>query len=245
MINKKTQLLAAAISACLVAGSNASTIITENFDNFIAGNLSGQGGWTGSTGPNVSTTDPGFGMSGNVASYTGVDRWVFSTLGSTFNDTDILVMELDLRITDDLSYTLIGLDSSGVDMGVQYGNLVLKNTAAGALEFDHGLTGANQYHMILTIDPTAYNGAGSAGVTIAQYTDETTLTAATTVFSNVELKLDDAGRALSNGAKVNMRLHGAKAEVIIDNIQFTQVPEPSSTALLGLGGLALILRRRK
>lgn len=30
-----------------------------------------------------------------------------------------------------------------------------------------------------------------------------------------------------------------------DNVEFTVVPEPSSTALLGLGGLALILRRRK
>jgi|TARA_B110000908_G_scaffold76839_1_gene92478 hypothetical protein len=32
---------------------------------------------------------------------------------------------------------------------------------------------------------------------------------------------------------------------VFDNISVTSVPEPSSTALLGLGGLALILRRRK
>ncbi len=31
----------------------------------------------------------------------------------------------------------------------------------------------------------------------------------------------------------------------IDNVELTVVPEPSSAALLGLGGLALILRRRK
>ena len=29
------------------------------------------------------------------------------------------------------------------------------------------------------------------------------------------------------------------------SVQFANVPEPSSAALLGLGGLALILRRRK
>jgi hypothetical protein len=29
------------------------------------------------------------------------------------------------------------------------------------------------------------------------------------------------------------------------NLNITSVPEPSSTALLGLGGLALIFRRRK
>ena len=31
----------------------------------------------------------------------------------------------------------------------------------------------------------------------------------------------------------------------IDEVTITSVPEPSSTALLGLGGLALILRRKK
>ena len=31
----------------------------------------------------------------------------------------------------------------------------------------------------------------------------------------------------------------------VDNVNLTAVPEPTSTALLGLGGLALILRRRK
>jgi len=35
------------------------------------------------------------------------------------------------------------------------------------------------------------------------------------------------------------------ATALIDNVSVTAVPEPSSAALLGLGGLALILRRRK
>ncbi len=33
--------------------------------------------------------------------------------------------------------------------------------------------------------------------------------------------------------------------LIVDNLTITPIPEPSSAALLGLGGLALILRRRK
>ena len=37
----------------------------------------------------------------------------------------------------------------------------------------------------------------------------------------------------------------SKAGWGVDNISITAVPEPSSAALLGLGGLALILRRRK
>lgn len=35
------------------------------------------------------------------------------------------------------------------------------------------------------------------------------------------------------------------ARIAIDDVSVTYVPEPSSTALLGLGGLALMLRRRK
>ena len=38
---------------------------------------------------------------------------------------------------------------------------------------------------------------------------------------------------------------GTEDGATVTTITFDQVPEPSSTALLGLGGLALILRRRK
>ena len=38
---------------------------------------------------------------------------------------------------------------------------------------------------------------------------------------------------------------GNAQQVLLDDIVITGVPEPSTTALLGLGGLALILRRRK
>lgn len=45
------------------------------------------------------------------------------------------------------------------------------------------------------------------------------------------LRFDDGGANTFNGA--------------IDNLSFSQIPEPSSTALIGFGCLALILRRRK
>jgi hypothetical protein len=55
-----------------------------------------------------------------------------------------------------------------------------------------------------------------------------------------------------NGGIIDTSDLGVRLSVIggddffaVDNIQLTAVPEPSSTALLGLGGLALILRRRK
>ena len=37
----------------------------------------------------------------------------------------------------------------------------------------------------------------------------------------------------------------SSSDLVINSVKLTQVPEPTTTALLGLGGLALILRRRK
>ena len=58
---------------------------------------------------------------------------------------------------------------------------------------------------------------------------------------------DLAGSYFANGdiAFIALQAEGSKARFGIDNISVTVVPEPSSAALLGLGGLALILRRRK
>ncbi|BDS08133.1 hypothetical protein NT6N_31730 [Oceaniferula spumae] len=43
----------------------------------------------------------------------------------------------------------------------------------------------------------------------------------------------------------NSSVNGQNKGVWVDNILVTQVPEPSSAALFGLGGIALILRRKK
>ena len=48
------------------------------------------------------------------------------------------------------------------------------------------------------------------------------------------------------GGNVTVTLSGAADDwVIVDAIALRQIPEPSGAALLGLGGLALVLRRRK
>ncbi len=51
----------------------------------------------------------------------------------------------------------------------------------------------------------------------------------------------------SAGEQINVRIAAEAGTVYADNVSlsFDTVPEPSTTALLGLGGLALILRRRK
>ena len=51
----------------------------------------------------------------------------------------------------------------------------------------------------------------------------------------------------SAGEQINVRIAAEAGTVYADNVSlsFDTVPEPTTTALLGLGGLALILRRRK
>jgi len=52
--------------------------------------------------------------------------------------------------------------------------------------------------------------------------------------------------AVAAGTEIWVRIHQSNgAYERLDNLQVAAVPEPSSVALLGLGGLALILRRRK
>jgi hypothetical protein len=46
-------------------------------------------------------------------------------------------------------------------------------------------------------------------------------------------------------SQINVRIAAESGTVYADNVSLDLVPEPSTTALLGLGGLALILRRRK
>lgn len=43
----------------------------------------------------------------------------------------------------------------------------------------------------------------------------------------------------------DLQAGGASSDLLLDGVSVTAVPEPSSSALLGIGGLALILRRRK
>ena len=245
---KTTTLLTLGASLALAATSSAVTIFEDDFDALSAGNLSGQGGWTGPTGPNVSTDPGSFGFSGNIVSYTAVDNQPSHSL-SGFNDTGIATIEFDLRINGDTNFTGITLGTSGLGFRVNRGNVNLFETDGGLISFDHNFSGDHVYHSVLTIDPTAFGGAGSASLTFAQYTAESTTAAAVSAFTDEQLDLNGAGNALSGSSHATLRLHNADSATSVarlDNLLITQaVPEPSSAALLGLGGLALILRRRK
>ena len=63
---------------------------------------------------------------------------------------------------------------------------------------------------------------------------------------------DSISASVANGGSLYLRWtgddssgSGSRDEFALDDVSISAVPEPSSAALLGLGGLALVLRRRK
>jgi hypothetical protein len=85
------------------------------------------------------------------------------------------------------------------------------------------------------------------GVSAASVDPGTVGTAGQTAVVNYTALAGDAGKTLSFTMSSKRNAGGGSSDLGIDNwdLAVVAVPEPSSTALLGLGGLALILRRRK
>jgi len=57
--------------------------------------------------------------------------------------------------------------------------------------------------------------------------------------------ISDLSATLDNGASVDGRVIALNGAVTLDNNNIAVVPEPATLSLLALGGLALVLRRRK
>ena len=129
------------------------------------------------------------------------------------------------------------LTISGLVVGALY-NVAIPSTRlrTGGTEASHGTfsTSNNTTSSSQTVDATSING--DAWVSGTNYA----------LFENVEA--DGSGEIsiladASNGAVVGEAGDGRRLH--LNGFQIESVPEPSTTALLGLGGLALILRRRK
>lgn len=104
-----------------------------------------------------------------------------------------------------------------------------------------------------TLDITSlgadYSG-GSGGLRIGAIVTGQTMPSNTASGGNFDLAIVGAPTGLVNGDSVNFTFgvrDGTNRTVTFDNFQLTGtvVPEPSSSALLGLGALSLVTRRRR
>lgn len=107
-------------------------------------------------------------------------------------------------------------------------------------------TGVNIFYQVQWLDQDGSDGGGFKGGVETSITGD--LTSSYQEFSANNIDVPDGADSflirfqISAGAVDNI-----SANLYVDSVSLdvTQVPEPSSSALLGLGGLALVLRRRK
>ena len=167
------------------------------------------------------TVDAGFGRTEqNGSRYTDVDH--------TDGDLDNLLR--GGRITNsaatDITLTLEGL-ADGDYLITTYHHATF-DLSDGILDYDVNLTDANGTDVLVHDDLAISHGTS---VTTAD------LAAPVTAFT------------VSGGNDVSLTFAGvtftASDMLVLNGFELSAVPEPSSTALLGLGGLALALRRRR
>lgn len=237
-LNKTTLSLATAMGTLAFAATtaNAASIVITNH-SFEDGNLTG---WT-NPGANVTDLTVTLPVDANYAGSTSGD--LPSTADGDFaatltlgGDYGYIRQDTGVTIVAGETYTLTVAVGARTDTGLPVitapGNILLR--------LGHG-TGGLGY--ITTYEETQLVGSAeqaAGGLVAGGFFDMT---------ASFTAGAADAGQVLSiliGAAKGASSDAGGTYD--FDNVRLTDtaaVPEPSTTALLGLGGLALILRRRK
>lgn len=207
--------------ACLGGPAGAATIFTEDFNSY-AGN---QNNTQSDTGLNVA-------HSGSVAGWSnsGAGTMHAVDLGSSdwaimFYQDNVITQSAGIAANDSgTSYEVTFDYGTGVYAQLSQKTEAVDSLLVEVLRFDNTVLASN------TFTPGEW-GAGNHNLdggltgTLAYVGDGTGV---------VRLRIGPDGP-----------LNSGNFEGEIDNISVDAVPEPTTTALLGLGGLALILRRRK
>jgi hypothetical protein len=215
----------------------AATIFTEGFESVPVPSSPGylygtSGAWTSDSNPSNGNWwyDASYGSTSNRATPFGtialhtLSSYKTATIGSTF--VTGITYRMTARVATDTNndagriFFYIGDDTMG---GLTDGN----SLGAGAFGTSNGASSV------------AANGGASNATDTADW--EATGHVAGTWGT---ITLDYVATATDNGKGITIGVWGT-GDSTIDDISIDTIPEPSTAALLGLGGLALIMRRRK
>jgi hypothetical protein len=173
--------------------------------------------------------------------------------GTGFSKTNVGGSGLDVTITGASAMHPRGAAVDGVDAGFTYANLYNDwlYGSAGPMDFSiSGLDANTEYE----ITWYSYDNNGSVAPHTIKATVATDTTGDTLSFtpgsSTAAPKANDdfafTGTWISTTGTLNLTAGATSGTSSrVNGFEISAVPEPTTTALLGLGGLALILRRRK
>ncbi|MEM6259429.1 MAG: PEP-CTERM sorting domain-containing protein [Planctomycetota bacterium] len=244
------RIFASATLLTAIGTASSAAIIAEETFTYADGNLKGNGsavdpGWGGSWGAiaeDAGTTSAQV-IAGEVAAGTerqrvtrvlstgqGADGTsVFIGLDYTFSGQNYTAFELHQGGTDDGQRTL-RLASTGSNV-LQESNRVATNTF---LTFS-GDEASVSHRYVIQID----FGVGAAADKVSLYQD------GVEVVSGVEAAIDMSFDRVSLAAFGSTSSIGVTDNIVIATTFAEAVPEPGSLALMGLGGLLMIKRRRR
>ena len=232
---KKILLSAAVTAATASSVSAANVIVNSNFDDTVV----------------VDSTNPAWGDTAAFAN--GITGWTISGAGAygmAAGDT--------FGAPDGAPY-FVG--NTGTQLLAASGDTFISSTANGSVTLSQSIAvaGAGSFDLsydsgqitfgtgILTAQVQVFDGATNAAASLYNVTTDIDALANITWDNITSSTIANTGSDLF--VEITFVDTNANGQLAIDtfSLDYTAapIPEPSSTALLGLGGLALILRRRK
>ena len=247
---------AAEASVVLLQDDFTSSSVTTDSSRLYESDL--DGGWNGaSTGGGSAWQVTGGIMqnasisgSGNYPTYMpaeGAIGQLFSTGGKGLSDEDKIQVSFDYSVSSgDVLYVQFWGYTGTIGTSDRVGN----TESRYGMGNEESFTSLDAFNM-LDGATTGFGGSGGAFFTISGGLDGVSGTYTTTVdlgtlgISGVD-EVADLSTFMFGVGKDEDGLVGTNSNITnIDNLSVTAVPEPSAAALLGLGSLSLILRRRR
>lgn len=233
------------------SAANAAVVYQEDFSTgFTAGSLGGQNGWATSIGDGVDVvgTAPALEIKGDGTDG-GTENLSLYTISSS---TTTITFDVYSRIRKGSAYDQLidikGVGGSIFQFGASTNGWRLRSSdgtsfwESNAVGGDEALSTANHRYYDLRVE---YDFAAETGTFSAKWEGGDANWTTLKTFTSTELELTAAEKLPENwtgGLSLRLEHSASSYDNIVVN---TAVPEPSSAALLGLGSLALILRRRK